>query len=284
MIEGCIVTTNDLVLTCLLANLVITNAESHHVNAHVGRRLVGAGAVYAFEEGVQDREDLYITVVIDGNLIVCIHVEGIDHVHVTQVCRRCLVSYVDRMLEWKVPHREGLKLGITSLVASFTLLVELTQADCHLAAARSGSCHDNQRTRCLDVIVPAETFVGVYQLDVVGVTLDVVMVISTYSEVFQTTSIDGSTALTIVMSNHHAVHHKASLLELRPESQHIFIVRDAQVLTDLVLFNVECTDDNHYLGTGAELLEHSQLAVGLESGQHSAGMKVVEKFAAKLKV
>lgn len=110
------------------------------------------------------------------------------------------------------------------------------------------------------------------------------MVISTYSEVFQATAVDGGTALAIVMGNDHAVHHKAPILELRPQAQHVFVIGNAQILTDLVLLNIEGADDDDYLSTGTQLLEHPELAVGLESGQYSAGMMVVEELAAQLKV
>jgi hypothetical protein len=55
-------------------------------------------------------------------------------------------------------------------------------------------------------------------------------------------------------------------------------------LTDFVLLNVESTNDDDYFGTGTQLLEHPELAVGLESRQYSAGMIVVEKLAAKLQI
>ena len=38
--------------------------------------------------------------------------ERVYHVNVIEVGRSCLIGNVDRMLERKVPHREGLKLGI----------------------------------------------------------------------------------------------------------------------------------------------------------------------------
>ena len=38
------------------------------------------------------------------------------------------------------------------------------------------------------------------------------------------------------------------------------------------------------LGTGTELLEHAQLAVGLETRQDAAGMVVVEQLAAQLQI
>ena len=84
LVEGCVVASDDFVLACLLANLVVTNAEAHHIHAHICRRLVGTSAVDAFEEGVEDREYLHISVVVDGDFVVGIHVEGVDHVDITE--------------------------------------------------------------------------------------------------------------------------------------------------------------------------------------------------------
>ena len=43
--------------------VLIAHAESQHVDTHVGRGLVRTLAVDAFEEGIEDREDLDVAVV-----------------------------------------------------------------------------------------------------------------------------------------------------------------------------------------------------------------------------
>ena len=105
-----------------------------------------------------------------------------------------------------------------------------------------------------------------------------------YAQNIQSAAIDGRAVLTVVVSDDDSRHHETPLLELAAESEHVFVVGDAQVLTHLVLLDVERADDNQDLGRRAELLEHPQLAVGLEAGQDAAGVIVVEKLAPQLQV
>ena len=90
--------------------------------------------------------------------------------------------------------------------------------------------------------------------------------------------------LSVVMGDDNRTDHKATVLELATQTQHILVVGDAQVGALLVLLNVGSTDDNHYLYAVAYLLKHAQLAVGLETRQHAACMMVVEEFATKFEV
>ena len=51
--------------------------------------------------------------------------------------------------------------------------------------------------------------------------------------------------LTVVMSDDHGAHHKATLLKLAPQSEHILVIGDAEVSPLLVLLNVSGTN-HHY--------------------------------------
>ena len=93
-----------------------------------------------------------------------------------------------------------------------------------------------------------------------------------------------SAALSVIMSYNNRAHHKSSILELSAQSQHIHIIGDAQILTHLAFLDVQRTDHNHNLGLVAQLMQHSQLAVGLKARQHTACMMIIEKLASKLKV
>ena len=67
-------------------------------------------------------------------------------------------------------------------------------------------------------------------------------------------------------------------------TQHILIISDAKVGTLLVFFNIGGTDNYHYLYTVTDFLEHPQLTVRLESGQHPAGMMVVKQFTSQFEI
>ena len=69
-VEGCEVAPDDLVFRSLTADVVIIDAESHHINAHVGRRLVWIMTVDPLEDGVEHREYLYVAVVVDRCLTI----------------------------------------------------------------------------------------------------------------------------------------------------------------------------------------------------------------------
>ena len=152
------------------------------------------------------------------------------------------------MLQRKVPDGEGFKLRISGFDTTLAFGIKLTEADSHLATAWTWSCHDDQRTCRLDIVIAAKALVGVYQLNVIGIALDVVMVISADAKMLQAMAIDGSAALSVVVRDDNAVYHEASLLELAAQTEHIFIIGDAQVLTNFVLFDVERADNDNYLG------------------------------------
>ena len=210
--------------------------------------------------------------------------ERIDHIDVVEVGGGCLVGNVDRMLERQVPYREGLELGVTGLDAPLVLLVELAQAYCHFAAARTRRRDDYQRLCRLYVIVAPEPLFRVDEGYVVGVSLDGVVVVGLDAQVLQLQTVCVSTALTVVVGDDHGIHGEPAFLEFVPEAQYIHIVGYAQVLTHLVLLYVQGADHNHDFRPVAELLEHLELAVGLETREYAARVVVVPEFSSKLEV
>ena len=82
--------------------------------------------------------------------------EGIDHVHIVQICRSSFIGEIDRMLEREIPHREGFKLGIARIDASLVLMVELGEAGSHFSAAWPRGCDDHQRPGSLYIIITSE--------------------------------------------------------------------------------------------------------------------------------
>ena len=109
----------------LAADLVVGDAEAHHVHAHVRRGLVGNGAGQALKQGLQKREGLDVAVVVHRGFAVCGEVEVVDDVGVVEVHRGCLVGQVHRVVERQVPDGEGLKLGVARLHAAQILVVDL---------------------------------------------------------------------------------------------------------------------------------------------------------------
>ena len=99
LIGGIVVAADNLVLGCIAAHLIIRDAESHHIHSHISGRLIWIVAIDTLEESVEHGEDLDVAVVVDGNLVVCLKMEGVDHVNIVEVGSGCLVGDVHGMLK-----------------------------------------------------------------------------------------------------------------------------------------------------------------------------------------
>ena len=170
------------------------------------------------------------------------------------------------------------------MYATLVLVVELAQAYCHLATTRTWGCDNDQRTLCLYVIVLAEALVRSDKTYVVRIAFDKIMVISLDAFALQTLTEGSGSRLSIVMSDDNRAYHKATVLELATQTQHVFVVSNAEVGALLVLLDVRGTDHHYNLNAVAKLLEHAQLAVGCKSRQYSTCVMVVEELASKFKI
>ena len=144
LVGGIIVAADDLIAAGIAASLVVADAEAHHVDSHVGGTLVGTASIDTFKQSIEHWEYLDVTVVVDGNLVIRLQVERVNHVDVIQVGGGSLIGNVDGVLQRQVPYGEGLELGISGMYSPLVLIVELRQADSHLAAAWTGSRDDDQ--------------------------------------------------------------------------------------------------------------------------------------------
>ena len=164
------------------------------------------------------------------------------------------------------------------------LLVQLAQANGHLAAAGAGGRHDDERLGGLHIVVAAEAFVGVDQGDVVGIAFDGVVVIDLDAHAFQALPIGFSAGLAVEVRDYHAVDAEAAGHEFVPEAEDIDIVGDAEVAADLVLLDVHGADDDDDFRIILHFHQHFQLAVRLEARQDAAGVEIVEQLAAEFHV
>lgn len=90
--DSLVISSDDLLPGGFSAGLVINNTVTGHIDAHIGGRVVGTLAEDLLEDGIQNRKDLYVTVIIDSGLSVSLQMEGIDHVYVIQISSGSLVS------------------------------------------------------------------------------------------------------------------------------------------------------------------------------------------------
>ena len=209
-----VVAADDFVVGGFAASLVVADAKAHHVDAHIGGRLVGVVAVDAFEEGVENGEYLDVAVVVDGQLIVRLHVEGVNHINIVKVGRGGLVGDIHGVLERQIPHGEGLKFGITCFDAALVLLVQLTEADRHLTATGARGCDDDQRARGFDIIVATEAVLRINEGHVGGVAVNRIMIVSLDAEAFEFLAIEVGAGLAVVVGDDDRTDQEATLLEL----------------------------------------------------------------------
>ena len=86
------------------------------------------------------------------------------------------------------------------------------------------------------------------------------------TETLQSLTESHRTVLTVEMGDHHTAHIQSSLREHITQAQNIFIIGNAKVATHLITLDILRTDDNDNLGIIAQLHEHAQLTVGMETG------------------
>ena len=90
--------------------------------------------------------------------------------------------------------------------------------------------------------------------------------------------------LAVVVGDDHRAHHELAVHELVAQAQHVLVVGDAQVGAHLVLLNVVGADHDDNLNRVAQLAQHAELRVGLETRQHARGVVVVKQLAAQLHI
>ena len=140
--------------------------------------------------------------------------EGVNHIDIVKVGCGCLVGDIHGVLERQIPHGEGLKLGISSLNATLVLLIQLAEADRHLAATWARGCDDDKGARGFYIIVAAKTILGVNEGHVGGVAVNRIMIVSLDAEAFEFFAIEVSAGLAVVVGDDDRTDQEATLLKL----------------------------------------------------------------------
>ena len=274
----------DLVVARLAAHGVVGDSKPRHVHAHIRGRLVRACAGDALHRGAQHREDLHIAVVVHRGLAIGLQMEGIDDVIVVQIGRGRLIGDVHRMGERQIPNGERLVFRIAGSDPALVLVIELREAGGHLARARTGSCHHHERTLGLDVLVLAEALIRNDVIDVVGVPRNGIMQIARDAHGRKTTTEQVGVGLVGIAGDDDRTHLESHGAEDVHEAQHVLIVGDTQVPAHLRALDIVGVDGDDDLHLVLHRLQHRDLRVRLEAGQHAGGMIVVEELAAEFQV
>ena len=161
---------------------------------------------------------------------------------------------------------------------------KLTETNSHLATSRSRCCDNDKRTGSLDIVILAKSLIRGNERHIVRIAFNEIMAIGADAFALEPMSECYGCRLTVVMCHHNRAHHEAHVLELIAQPQHILIVGNAQISAFLILLNIGRADDNHDFYAVAQLLKHSQLAIGLKSRQHPACMMIVKQFPSQFKI
>ena len=210
--------------------------------------------------------------------------KGVDHVHIVQVRRGRLVGKVHRVLQRQVPDGKCLKLGVAGPNPPLVIMVELAEAGGHLAAAGAGGRYHHQGVGGLDIVVAPQALVADDVGHVRGISRDGIVPVAADAQGVQTLKKRVGGALAAVAGQHHAAHIQPQAAEAVNQSEHIVVIRDAQVPPHLVLFNIRGVDGDHDLHIVPELLEHPHLTVRLKARQYPGGVVVIKEFPAKLQI
>ena len=284
LLGGLEVAADDLVVARIAAGLVVGDGHARHVHAHIRGRLVRARPRDALHSGPQHGEDLHVAVVVHRGLAIGLQVEGIDDVVVVQIGRGRLIGDVHRVRERQIPNGEGLVLGVAGADPALVLVVELGEAGGHLARAGAGRGHHHKWPLGLDVVVLAEALVGHDMVDVIGIAGNGIMQVARDAHGRQPLAEQVGVGLVRVAGDDDRAHRKSHGTEDIHEAQHVLVVGDAQITAHLRALDVVGVDGDDDLRLVLHGLQHGDLRVGLEAGQHAGGMVVVEELAAEFEV
>ena len=282
--QSIVVTADDFGIGGFANSSIINDAVASHIHPHIRRALVRRFTEDARKESVQNREDFDVTVVVNRRLAVSFQVERVNHVHVVQVSRCSFVSEVDRVLERDVPNRERFKLGIASLDTALVFMINLREADSHLSTTRTRSGHHHEFARSFNKFILAITVIAHHERDVARITGNRIMAIDLESKAFELFLVSNCARLFLPASQHHTAHVKAITTESVNQAKDVLIVGNAEVATNLVLFDVASIDGDDDFGLILELFEHADFGVRSKARQNAACMMVIKKFSTKFKI
>ena len=275
-IHTLVISADDLLTGSLLANLIIHNTVSCHINAHICRRFVWALAHDFLKHSLYNRENLYVTVIVDSGLTISFQMEWVDHVDIIQISGSCLISQVYRVLQRDIPDWESLELGIACADSSLVFMIKLGKTGSHFSASRSRRCDNNQRAGGFDIVILAVSLVTYDQGSIAWITWDIIKDINLDSKLLQTLLERISTVLSGVTCDADASYIKSSACKFVHQTEHVLIICDAKVTADLILFNIRCTDYDYDLCLVGKLHQHAQLAVWLKSWKNTGSVVVIK--------
>ena len=154
-------------------------------------------------------------------------------------------------------------------------MVQLAHTGSKLTTAGTGRRNDHQFAAGFNKLILAVTLITNDVADIGGVTLNSIVMVDLHTHRLQPGLEGLRQNLTIVAGQHHGAHVQAESAEHIDQSNHIPVIGNAQITTDLVLFDIVRIDSDHDLHHILQLQQHTQLTIRLESGQDTGRVVIV---------
>ena len=282
--QGFIVTADDLLLGSFLCGIVINDAVTEHIDAHICRGLIRALILNCLKETVENREDLDVTVVVDGRDAVCLEVERINHVDIIEICRCGFIGEVHRVIQRKIPDRECFKLCITGFDSLAAVVIELRDAGSHLSGTRTRGCYNNQLTGCLDVVVLAETLRTDDEVHIGRITGNRIVEVGADAVRFQLPAELICRRLMRILGNDNRSDIEIQCFQCVDNAKQFLIVGNAGVSAQLGMFDIIGVNAYNQLYLVLEFRKKLNLVVRLITGKDTCGVKVFKHLAAEFEI
>ena len=281
---GVVITADDLPFRGVAADFVIADTQADHIHAHIRRGFIGTFAQNTLEHRVEHGEDLYVAVIVYRGFVIGFQMEGVDHIHIVEIDGSGFVSEVDGMIQRQIPNGECLEFSIARFDTALTFMPDLAEASRHFAAAGAGSRYNDQGTIGFDIIIFSKAVFGKNKTDIGRIVGNDVVNIDRKTEIFEFFFEFHRRGLTAILSDDDTADIETAIAERVDQAKSIEIVGDAEVTAALVAFDIIGADGDDDLRFVFHPHEHFYFGIGLEAGQNTAGVVIVEKFTAELQI
>ena len=281
---GSIITAQNFLLRGIVYYLIIKNAISGHINAHICRAFIGRFSHNTLHHSIKHRENFYITVIVYCSFSVCLQMVGVYHINIIKVGGCGLISKIDRRFKGNVPNRKGFKLGISRLYTTLIFVIKLRKAYRHFSASRSGGCNNHQRTLCFNKIVLAEAVITYNKGYICRIILYRIVLINLNTERTKPFFKLIGSRLSAVAGYNNTAHEKTYASKCINKAKGIHIVGYTKIPPALIGFNSIGINNNNNFGLVLKLKEHTNLTVGIKTRQNTGGMIIVEQLTPELHI
>ena len=200
----------------------------------------------------------------------------IDEIDIFQVDCCSFIGYIYFLAEWKIPDREGFKLGIARFDPSFVFMIELPQTGAKLSTARTRAGDDYNRFVGGNIFVWSITFIADNRVHIRRIPFGVLMGINFHAPSLQLVLKSFGRRLTRVSGDDNRIDINPPLFEVVNSFHGIGIISDPEIGSYFLPFNIPGIDTENDIDLIFQPLEKAHFNIGIKSRQYP-GCMVVKK-------